>query len=225
MTFVSLFAGIGGIDVGLERAGHTCVGQVEIDAYCRKVLAKHWPDVPRIADVRSFKGNEFGPFDILAGGFPCQDISTAGPRAGLDGKHSGLWSEFARLVRETQPRYVLVENTTGLLVRGLDRVLADLAASGFDAEWDCLPAAAFGAPHIRAREWLLAYPRGERNEAHNTVFAGRPLPELQGGWPPEPHVGRVVDGPPYPMDARERLPAVGNSVVPQAVEFIGRRLA
>lgn len=161
-TVGSLFSGIGGIDLGLERAGFRIAAQVEIDDYCRRVLAKHWPGVPRFADIREVTGDDIGDVDLLAGGFPCQDISNAGKRAGIDGERSGLWGEFARLVREIRPRYVLVENVGALLGRGIDRVLGDLAALGYDAEWESLPAAAFGAPHLRWRVFLVAYPNGDR---------------------------------------------------------------
>jgi DNA (cytosine-5)-methyltransferase 1 len=149
LTFGSLFAGIGGMDLGLERAGMVCRWQVEIDDYCRRVLAKHWPDVPKYGDIREVTGGELERVDLICGGFPCQDISNAGKRAGIDGERSGLWSEYIRLVRVLRPRYVLVENVAALLGRGIDRVLGDLAASGYDAEWDCIPAAAVGAPHLR----------------------------------------------------------------------------
>ena len=102
------------------------------------------------------------PVDVLCGGFPCQDLSVAGRGAGIDGARSGLWAEYARLIRELRPRYVVVENVPALLVRGLGRVLGDLAALGYDAEWDCLPASAFGAPHRRDRVWIVAYPDGLR---------------------------------------------------------------
>jgi DNA (cytosine-5)-methyltransferase 1 len=98
--------------------------------------------------------------DVLCGGFPCQDLSYAGKGAGIDGERSGLWSEYARLIRELRPRYVVVENVPALLGRGLGRVLGDLAACGYDAEWDCLPASAFGAPHRRDRVWVVAYATG-----------------------------------------------------------------
>jgi site-specific DNA-cytosine methylase len=122
-TFGSLFAGIGGMDLGLERAGLTCRWQVEIDPYCRKVLAKHWPDVPKLEDVRDAGAHNLQPVGLIAGGFPCQDISNAGKRAGIDGERSGLWSEYARIIRELRPRYVLVENVSALLARGFERVL------------------------------------------------------------------------------------------------------
>lgn len=94
IRFGSLFSGIGGIDLGLERAGMQCVWQVEIDEFCRKVLTKHWPDVPKFNDVRECGKHNLEQVDLIAGGFPCQDISNAGKRAGIDGKQSGLWSEF-----------------------------------------------------------------------------------------------------------------------------------
>lgn len=159
LSFGSLFTGIGGMDLGLERAGWECKWQVEIDPYCRQVLAKHWPDVPRFEDVRGVTGDQLEPVDLIAGGFPCQDVSQAGKRTvGIDGARSGLWSEFARIIRVLRPRLVLVENVPGLAVRGLGRVLGDLAALGYDAEWSCISAADVGAPHLRRRIFLLAAP-------------------------------------------------------------------
>lgn len=129
--------------------------QVEIDEYCRNILERHFPGVSRWDDVRTFQPT---PVDVLVGGFPCQDISQAGRRAGIDGERSGLWSEFYRIIRTIRPRFVVVENVAGLLVRGIDRVLGDLAAVGYDAEWECIPAVSVGAPHIRDRIWITAYP-------------------------------------------------------------------
>lgn len=165
MTFGSLFAGIGGMDLGLERAGMTCRWQVEIHPFCRRVLAKHWPDVPRHDDVRTFPNHgtrEDWHVDLICGGFPCQDISHAGARAGIGGERSGLWSEFARVIRDLRPRFVLVENSAALLDRGMGVVLADLATLGFDAEWEVLPAAALGAPHLRERVFIVAHAQGSR---------------------------------------------------------------
>ena len=160
LTVGSLFAGIGGNDLGLERAGMRTLWQVELDPWCRRVLAKHWPDVERFEDVREVGAHNLSPVDLIAGGFPCQDISIAGRAAGIGGARSGLWGEFARIVRELRPRYVLVENSPVLTSRGMDVVLGDLAASGYDAEWDCLPAAAFGAPFVRDRVFVVATPCG-----------------------------------------------------------------
>ena len=135
------------------------VWQCESDEFCRRVLARHWPGIPCYGDVATLTGPP--RVDVLCGGFPCQDLSQAQANSsplGLDGARSGLWSEFARLVGELRPRYVLVENVPALLGRGLGRVLRDLATLGYDAEWDCLPASAFGAPHQRDRIWIVGYP-------------------------------------------------------------------
>ena len=253
LTFGSLFAGIGGMDLGLERAGMQCVWQVEIDDYARRVLAKHWPHVRRWDDVRTFPPEGDWSCDLIAGGFPCQDISNAGKRAGIDGERSGLWSEYARIISVVRPRFVLVENVAALLGRGLARVLGDLAALGFDAEWDCLPAGAFGAPYCRDRVFILAYPDREHGRARRTrrpvgVHSrpeqstpgetprglgreGLPAPEqerkLQGPvaqsdwWSAEPDVVRVVPRVPSRVD---RIRGLGNAVVPQVSQWIGRRI-
>ena len=164
-TFGSLFAGVGGLDLGLERAGMRCGWQVEIDDYCTWVLEKHWPNVQRYGDVRECGSHNLAPVDLICGGFPCQDVSHAGERKGLkEGTRTGLWYEFARIIRELRPRWVLAENVPGLLSvdsgRGMGTVLRDLAACGYDAEWDCIPAAAFGAPHLRYRVFIVAHHRG-----------------------------------------------------------------
>ena len=160
MTFGSLFSGIGGIDLGLERAGMTCKWQIEIDPFCRKVLAKDWPDVRRYENVKSVAGETLEPVDLIAGGFPCQDVSVAGKKAGIkEGTRSGLWFEFHRIICELRPRYVFVENVPGLLIDGMGRVLADLAEIGYDAEWEVLSAADVGAPHLRKRVFITAYDR------------------------------------------------------------------
>jgi site-specific DNA-cytosine methylase len=158
----SLFTGIGGFDLGFERAGIKTVWQVEIDGYCRKVLARHFPDAERFGDIRECGARNLGRVDVLSGGFPCQDISNAGKRAGIDGERSGLWSEYARIIRELRPRYVVVENVAALLGRGMERVLGDLAACGYDAEWQSIRASDVGAPHRRERIWIVAYPFGGR---------------------------------------------------------------
>lgn len=231
MIFGSLFAGIGGIDLGLERAGMRCAWQVEIDDYAIQVLTKHWPDVPKFRDVRRVGAHNLPPVDLIAGGFPCQDISDAGKRIGITGERSGLWFEFARIVRELRPRYVLVENVAALLHRGIERVLGDLAACGYDAEWECIPAAAIGAPHIRDRVFILA-----NTDQHNPNWRGGALQmgRLRNAqalaryrdtkrieWATEPAVGRMAYGVSNRVDRLERL---GNAVVPQVAEWIGRRI-
>jgi DNA (cytosine-5)-methyltransferase 1 len=157
LTHGSLFSGIGGFDLGFERAGIKTVWQVEIEPYCRAVLAKHFPDAKLYDDIRTCGLANLERVDILSGGFPCQDISNAGKRAGIDGERSGLWSEYARLIRELRPRFVVVENVAALLHRGMERVLGDLAACGYDAEWQSIRASDVGAPHRRERIWIVAY--------------------------------------------------------------------
>lgn len=171
MRVLSLFSGGGLGDYGLTLAGMEIVGQVEIDEYCQKILTLRWPEVPKWRDIREVKGEEVnqvcGRIDLVSGGFPCQDISTAGKGAGIGGERSGLWKEMFRIIREVRPRYVLVENVSALLGRGLGVVLGDLAEIGYDCEWDCIPASAIGAPHQRDRVWIVAYTRGGRFRKQN----------------------------------------------------------
>lgn len=158
LTIGSLFAGIGGLDLGLERAGLGPVRwQAEMDPDARRVLRKHWPDAKQLEDVRFVKPGRGLEVDLICGGFPCQDVSYAGTGKGLDGERSGLWFEFARVVRDLRPRVVVVENVSALLRRGIDAVLGTLAALGYDATWHCITAAAVGAPHRRDRLFMVAW--------------------------------------------------------------------
>lgn len=236
LTFGSLFAGIGGFDLGFERAGMRCKWQVEIDPYARKVLDKHWPEVPKWDDVRTFPPEGDWSVDVICGGFPCQDISVAGKGAGIDGERSGLWSEYVRIIRLLRPRFVVVENVSALTFRGLDRVLGDLAESGFDAEWACIPASAFGSLQTRDRLWIVANANGHggaglverlNSRSDGQGRAGREadlqqiygFPANAGGCWPQPII-RGVDG---RIPARvDRIRCLGNAVVPQVTEFIGR---
>ncbi len=164
MNELSLFAGAGGGILGGILLGWRTVCAVEIDSYCQRVLLARQndgslPPFPVYDDVRTFVGEPWrGTVDIVTGGFPCQDISAAGKGAGITGERSGLWREMARIIREVEPRYVLVENSPLLTSRGLGVVLGDLAALGFDAEWGVLGADDAGAPHRRERIWIVAYP-------------------------------------------------------------------
>jgi DNA (cytosine-5)-methyltransferase 1 len=225
MRVGSLFSGIGGIELGLEACGMEVVWQVESDPFCRAVLDARWPDVVKHGDIRECNPETLEPVDLVAGGFPCQNLSKASvARTGIDGEKSGLWSDMFRIVRHLRPRYVLVENVTDLRHLGLGRVVGDLASIGYDAEWDCLPAAAFGAPHIRDRIYLLAYPSCKRyGTPDQTVFAGWSRTQLHGGWGREPRVVRVVDGLPTRLD-RHRLRALGNAVCPPVIEWLGHRI-
>lgn len=148
--------------LGLERTGgFETKAFCEIEEYPRRVLEKHWPGVPIYHDVRELTADTLRrdgiAVDVICGGFPCQDISFAGAGAGLEGERSGLWREYARLIGELRPRFVIVENVAALLGRGLGSVLGDLAALRYDALWDCVPASALGAPHQRDRVWIVAY--------------------------------------------------------------------
>ncbi|MGY8962527.1 MAG: DNA cytosine methyltransferase, partial [Rhodospirillales bacterium] len=166
MKHLDLFSGIGGFALAARRVGWDTVGFCEIDPYCQKVLAKHWPGVPIYEDVTKLDGTKVGPVDIITGGFPCQDISVAGKQVGIDGERSGLWSELARIIGEVRPRYAVLENVAALLSgdsgRWFQRVLGDLAEIGYDCEWHCIPASSIGAPHRRDRVWVIAYPGGLR---------------------------------------------------------------
>ena len=153
----SLFAGIGGLELGLERCGMDVRWQVEIDPWARQVLAKHWPNVERHDDIKTWPKPDTERVDVICGGFPCQDISTAGKGAGLAGARSGLFYEAMRVVRDLEPRYVLLENVAALLVRGMDAVLGELAQVGFDAVWHCVTASSVGAPHRRDRVFIIGY--------------------------------------------------------------------
>jgi DNA (cytosine-5)-methyltransferase 1 len=225
MTFGSLFAGRGGMDRGLEDAGMTCRWQVEINAENRVVLADQWPNAWRHDDVRTFPPDDGRDWsvDLIAGGFPCQDVSDAGLRAGIGGERSGLWFEFARVIRVLRPSLVLVENTTGLLDRGMGDVLWSLAAFGYDAEWSVLSACALGASHPRERVFIVAYPTGEREGQLRRIAckteseARRDVP-----WPQsEPGIPRELDGVP---GRDNRITAIGNAVCPPVAKYIGRRL-
>ena len=162
MRELHLFAGAGGGILGGMLLGHTPVGAVEIDPFARAVLHARQadgslPDFPIYDDVRTFDGTQWRDrVDIIAGGFPCQDLSVAGKGAGIDGARSGLWWEMLRVIREARPRYIFLENVPAITGRGLDRVLGSLADLGLDAEWLLLSAADAGAPHLRKRWWCLA---------------------------------------------------------------------
>lgn len=172
MIFGSLFSGIGGIDLGLERSGMKCLWQVENDSFCQGILRKNWPDVGRWDDVRTFPPSpvEDWKCDLICGGFPCQDISNAGNRTGILGERSGLWSEFARIIGLLQPGFVLVENVPALLVRGIDSVLRSLSTFGYNAEWRVISASSFGFTHKRERIFIVAYHTSIRRPDHGNIF-------------------------------------------------------
>ena len=264
LTVGSLFSGIGGIDLGLERAGMTVRWQSEIDPYACKVLQKHWPDIPNLGDIKTVDWSTIEPVDVIAGGYPCQPFSTAGKRKGEnDPRH--LWPNFRDAISAIRPRYALLENVRGHLSMGFNRVLADLTALGYDTEWRIVSAASVGAPHRRDRIICVAYPHdsgsrtptsridsdgqaqvkewqqsqpqlgrlsevvadadGRRLKERDTqkrrvsVFDSHSARGIGDQWKTEPNVGRVVDGVPARVD---RLRGLGNAVVPQVAEYVGR---
>jgi DNA (cytosine-5)-methyltransferase 1 len=159
LRLLDTFSGIGGFSYAAEHivGGFETVGFVEREPYCQRILGKHWPNVPIYDDITTFNPGPHSA-DVICGGFPCQDISTAGKQAGIkEGTRSGLFYELMRVIRLVQPRYVVLENVAAILANGLDTVLGELAEAGFDAEWVCIPASAVGACHQRDRWWLVAY--------------------------------------------------------------------
>lgn len=234
LKVLDLFSGIGGFSLGLERTGgFETVAFCEIEEFPRRVLKKHWPDVPCYHDVRTLCGRDIGAIDIITAGFPCQDISLSGRGEGISGSRSGLWSEVARLVGELRPQFVILENSPALLVRGFGTVLGDLAKIGYDAQWHCIPAAYAGAAHLRDRIWVVAYPMqvgGFPATIGNLdwqILYKAEWPEIADAtgrhvtWAPEPDVVRVANGVSNVVDRRSSL---GNAVVPQIPELIGRAI-
>ena len=282
LTFGSLFAGIGGFDLGLERAGMVCKWQVETDSYCNKILEKHWPYVKRYSDIRTV-GNDLETVDLICGGFPCQPFSVAGKQKG-DKDNRYLWPEMLRVIAQKRPAWIIGENVAGIIPMALDRVLFDLENQGYATRTFVIPACAVDAKHRRDRVWIIANSLRERRQQdagsshgnetthegraaqHDNEFAGlgedvadsarheqgrteqrafgeriricgesldhadsnsKPMGRLTESrsqcceWLPEPDVGRVANGVPRRVD---RLRALGNAVVPQVVEMIGRAI-
>jgi DNA (cytosine-5)-methyltransferase 1 len=245
LKVLDLFSGIGGFSIGLERTGgFETVAFCEIEEFPRRVLAKHWPKVPCYHDVKQLTANTLArdgiAVDVITGGFPCQDLSVAGKQIGIEGPRSGLWRELVRLIGEIRPSFAVLENVTGLLNRGLDVVLGALAQIGYDAEWHCIRACRFGLPHIRDRIWIIAYPAGQRwagvlrdifqfgieppkegaaiaLDTQNFFDAGQCGRQGLG----EPPFFRGNDGVSNRVD---RLKSIGNAVVPQIPELIGRAI-
>lgn len=244
LKVLDLFSGIlvGGFSLGLERTGgFETVAFCEIEEFPRKVLRKHWPDVPIYEDVRELTAERLAAdgitVDVITGGFPCQDISIAGSQKGINSEtRSGLWSEIIRLSCELRPQYIIVENVANLLSgpndnpgKWFSRILGDLATIRYDAEWENIPAAAVGASHRRERVWLVAYPDKNKHSIYGKSRQGRFTQESHRGdlfniwekWRTEPRVDRMVDGVPGSMD---RCAALGNAVVPQIPEIIGHAI-
>ena len=237
MNELALFAGAGGGILGGHLLGWRTVCAVEWEAYPASVLCARQndgllPPFPIWDDVQTFDGKPWrGIVDVVSGGFPCQDISAAGRGAGIDGERSGMWSHMARVVSEVRPRYVFVENSPILVIRGLERVLSDLTKIGYDTKWTVMGADEIGAPHQRDRIWIvgkqkMANARGKRcdkgdkpkletNKAIWPTSAISLKSSLERynwkNWSTEPDVCRVVNG---VADTVDRLKAIGNGQVP-----------
>jgi DNA (cytosine-5)-methyltransferase 1 len=251
-----LFSWIGGLDLGLERAGMRVVWQSEIDPYACRVLAKHWPEVPNHGDIKQIDWRTVEPVDVICGGYPCQPFSLAGRRKGTDDPRH-LWPWVRDAISALQPRYAILENVRGHLSMGGTVVIGELAEIGYNAEWRVVSASGMGAPHRRERLFIVAYANSEsqpnepqhartkrlvantdrsRREHINQERSPRSTvsqwneifkqthPSGSSGrareyWLSEPDVGRVADGVPYRVD---RLRGLGNAVVPQVAEYVGR---
>jgi DNA (cytosine-5)-methyltransferase 1 len=256
VNYLDLFSGIGGFALGAYWAGWRFDRHYfsEIDPWCCRLYQQRFPDAVPLGDITKIDGRRLvadsesghrneqegqlqagrssadGGGWIITGGFPCQDISVAGKGAGITGARSGLWFEYARLIGEIRPRYVVVENVAALLRRGIERVLGDLASLGYDAEWSSIRASCLGAPHKRERIFLLAYPgiysvalkrkQGD-GEKEDDIYSRIQTYDCRELWESESGIHRVVDGIP---DRVHRLKGLGNSIVPQIAELIFRQL-
>jgi DNA (cytosine-5)-methyltransferase 1 len=265
LTVGSLFSGIGGLDLGLERAGMQVIWQSEIDPFACKVLKKHWPEVPNYGDIKQIDWATIPKPDVICGGYPCQPFSTAGKRRGTDDPRH-LWPWVRTAISELRPRYAILENVRGHLTMGALQVLGEITELGYDAEWRIVSAAGVGAPHRRDRLIIVAYPndaRGRTPERGTNTVGAQEVQERQNVaqsrfsgcsthvantngrrcqqckpetksfswtsgsskrnyadcWEVEPSVGRMVDGVSNRVD---KLRGLGNAVVPQVAEYIGR---
>lgn len=233
MTFGSLFAGIGGFDLGFERAGMRCLWQVEIDDYCQLVLAKHWPNVPRWGDIRTFPCEQFEVPDVICGGFPCKQTSTAaaiqGRRKGLQGEDSGLWYEMLRVLRELRPGIVVVENVAGAKTYSseITRCLEEL---GYTVGELRVSASELGAFHERRRLFFVADLDSERFQVawqgRSLAVTGDERRAITGDfWDADSsRFCGMAHGLSCRLDRRKRIERLGNAVVPQVAEWIGRKL-
>lgn len=225
MRIGSLFSGIGGLELGLEMSGlGRTLWQVEKEEYCRQVLAKHWPDVERFEDVRTVGSQNLDQVDLICGGFPCQDVSSAGKGIGLSGSRSGLWFEYARIIEELGPEWVVIENVASGAKRWVDQVTSHLGWFGYDVLPIPISAANVGAPHRRARIFLIAHSEREqlRKQSRGCSRQDRKNPSQPvrhgqaAGWPDQLEVAAPGHGVP-----RDVVRALGNAVVPQCAEVVG----
>ena len=235
LRLLDTFSGIGGFSYAAEHlvGGFRTVQFVEREPYCQAILRKHWPAVPIHDDITTFQP-EPGSADVICGGFPCQDISLAGDQAGIkEGTRSGLFYELMRIIRVVRPRFVVLENVSAITSGGLDIVLGEMAAIGYDTEWACIQAADVGACHWRDRWWCVAFPPAAdtnhpRLEGRSVASGAILNSNKRDAWPSHPPGGRLNPDwrsyVPEPVLCRgddglsgrvDRLKALGNAVVPQ----------
>jgi DNA (cytosine-5)-methyltransferase 1 len=242
MKVLDLFSGIGGFSLGLERSGMETVAFCEIEPFPRKVLAKHWPNVPIYEDVRNvtrerLEADGITGISVVTGGFPCQDLSGSGQQKGINAERSGLYKENIRIIGELRPEYALFENVTDLLTgdrgRWFAQFLYDLASIGYDAEWHCIPASELGTSHHRDRVWIIAYPYGTNVQGFNFPQPLFPHTEESRRWELTRAIDAFMEADDYiewrgTYDAiseeMDRLKGLGNAVVPQIPEIIGRAI-
>jgi DNA (cytosine-5)-methyltransferase 1 len=223
MKHLSLFSGIGGFDLAAEWLGWENVAHVEISEYCRNVLKIKFPKAESYEDIKETDFTRFrGSIGVMSGGFPCQDISAANFNAvGIEGERSGLWSEYSRAIYEARPDYVVIENSPQLLRKGFEKVLYDLSEIGYDAEWECFSAKAFGLPHERERLYVVAYPNGFRQQGPRNILKNTRYHPASREW----ETNRVINAiqrktlPPlcdsnHGFSTQLALSALGNAVCP-----------
>lgn len=235
LEFISVFAGIGGLDLGLERAGMKCVAQIEINPFCQRVLTKHWPNVPKFGDIRNVGKNkkyQLPSADLIVGGYPCQPYSYSGQRRSADDDRH-LWPEYFRLINELNPAWVVGENVPGITTTILDDVLSDLARIGYSTAVFIIPACAVNALHKRDRVFTISHSdqvsissrvgiQRKHTTAQKSVFSPRPGESLERAREAtRAAYTRVANGLPNRVD---RLAALGNAVYPGVGEFIGRHI-
>ena len=232
MTHGSLFSGIGGFELGAKRAGIKTIWNCEINPFCRMILKKHFPETTQYTDITTLKNPPY--VDIISGGFPCQDISIANPKGeGLNGKRSGLWKEMLRIICETRPHYVLIENSPELLRKGFSTLLQNLSEAGYDAEWQCLQARDFNLPHKRERLFIICYATCIRfadsiikpdqlQKILSKKISGQtplPMPIKRFNAKSDYRSVRMYNGFSKELDTN-RITALGNAVIPSIAQYL-----
>lgn len=228
LTHGSLFSGIGGFEIGADRAGIDTLWACEVESFQSEILKKRF-GVKNYGDIARAEISD--RVDIISGGFPCQDISVAGKMEGITGTRSGLWSEMWRIIRQVRPRYIIIENSPALLIRGFEQVLCNLSESGYDAEWQCISNASFGYPHKRERLYIIAYANQERLQS-NIQRPGCIRPIFQ-KWSSNPAHGYSMSKRIYEVRQSEnirngngfrswthRVGSVGNAVNPTIAHYL-----